>query len=368
MRDLNIQDVKDIIMGCTVLGTGGGGDPAIGLSLLEEDFKAGRKFTLVGLDEMPDDEYIASPYVCGSISPESQEEIEKYKDLPVMDQPTPVIAYQKLQEYMNRPFYGVISTELGGANTAYTLHIGAMLGKKIIDGDFAGRSVPAVQHNTCNIFDIPMTPFAIATKFGDSAIFTNIVDEQRAEALIRALSVESQNNIGVVDHPATGATLRHCVVPQAITTALQVGRILREEVSSGKDPTDRLVEEMNGKDLFHGIVTAASWDTVGGYTEGDVFLYGTEHNVGEEYHIWFQNENIISWRNGNIDVTVPDLICVLDDKGVPVTNPNCFPGQKLRIFALPAPVLWTTKKGLELFGPKSFGFDIEYEGIHERRT
>ena len=55
---------------------------------------------------------------------------------------------------------------------------------------------------------------------------------------------------------------------------------------------------------------------------------------------------------------------MLDEKGLPVTNPNCFKGQKLRVFALPAPELWKTQKGLELFGPKSFGFEVEYEGIH----
>ena len=60
MRELSVQDVKDIIMGCTVLGTGGGGDPEIGLKLLEDDFKNGRKFILADLDEIPDDEYVAS--------------------------------------------------------------------------------------------------------------------------------------------------------------------------------------------------------------------------------------------------------------------------------------------------------------------
>ena len=364
MRELSVQDVKDIIMGCTVLGTGGGGDPEIGLKLLEDDFKNGRKFILADLDEIPDDGYVASPYVCGSVSPDTEEEIKKYKDFTVKENPTPMIAYQKLEEYMGKPFYGVISTELGGANTAYTLHIGAMMGKKIVDGDFAGRSVPAIQHNTCNIFNIPMTPFAIATKFGDSAIFTDVVDEKRAETLIRALSVESQNNIGVVDHPTVGATLRNSVVPDAITMAQNVGRIVREERCEGKDPTERLVKEMNGKDLFCGVVKDTKWNTVGGYTEGDIYISGIENNIEDEYRIWFQNENIVSWKNGIIDVTVPDLICMLDEKGLPVTNPNCFKGQKLRVFALPAPELWKTQKGLELFGPKSFGFEVEYEGIH----
>ena len=83
--------------------------------------------------------------------------------------------------------------------------------------------------------------------------------------------------------------------------------------------------------------------------------------------VWFKNEHIISYRDGEVDVTVPDLICVLDTDGVPVTNPFYEKGQGLVVFALPAPEQWTTQKGLEVFGPKSFGFDMEYVPFTEKQ-
>lgn len=363
MRNLSIQDIKDIITGCTLLGTGGGGDPQIGLDVLEDDFNNQRTFALVSLEEVPDEAYVASPYVCGSISPETEEEAKKYERFNTLDMPTPAIAYEKLQEYVGEDFYGVISTELGGANTAYALHIGALLGKKIVDGDFAGRSVPGVQHNTCNIFNIPMTPFAVASKFGDAAIFTDIVDENRAEDLIRALSVASQNNIGVVDHPMRGKILKKSVIPNAISTALKVGQLIRISNENNEHPMKNIISEFDGKELFIGAVESIEWDTVGGYTEGNVVLRGEENYLGESYKIWFQNENIISWRNDKADVTVPDLICVMDESGKPVTNPNFKESQKVYVFALPSPELWKSEKGIELLGPGSFGFEVEYEPI-----
>jgi DUF917 family protein len=70
MRILKEQDLADLITGCAILGTGGGGSPKRGLELIQRDLRAGREFRLIGLEEVPDDALIASPYMCGSISPE----------------------------------------------------------------------------------------------------------------------------------------------------------------------------------------------------------------------------------------------------------------------------------------------------------
>lgn len=57
---------------------------------------------------------------------------------------------------------------------------------------------------------------------------------------------------------------------------------------------------------------------------------------------------------------------IIDADGVPVTNPFYEKGQRLVIFALPAPVEWTTARGLEVFGPESFGFEMKYTPFGER--
>ena len=65
-------------------------------------------------------------------------------------------------------------------------------------------------------------------------------------------------------------------------------------------------------------------------------------------------------RNGKVDVSCPDLICVIDEEGNPVTNPHARAGQKLTIFALPAAAIWKTEDGVDVFGPRSFGFHFDY--------
>lgn len=360
MKKLSKQDVIDIIYGCTVLGTGGGGSLESGLALVAGDLEAGREFILVELDEVPDDAYVACPYVCGSVSPFTPEEEEKYAGLPSMDVTEAMRALQAMEEYLGRPFFGIISTELGGENTADAFHVAAMTGKSIINADPAGRSVPELQHSTFYINNVPINPIAVATPFGDTAIINNVVDDFRAEALVRSMACVSKNMIGVVDHPTTGAVLKRAVIPKAITYALEVGRALRLANEAGKDPAEAIINAGGGKLLFKGVVTDFTWDTVGGFTIGDVKLNGKDKFKDHTYRVWFKNEHIISYKDGAIDVTVPDLICVLDGNGVPITNPYYEKDMELTVFALPAPKEWTTERGLKVFGPRAFGFDADY--------
>lgn len=366
MKTLTKQDVIDVIYGCTVLGTGGGGSLEGGLEIIEEDFKAGREFILADLNEIPDEEIVAVPYVCGSISPLTEEEELEYAGLPQMDVTEAMKSFQTLEEYFGKPFYGVISTELGGENTADAFHVAALLGKPIVDADPAGRSVPELQHSTFYLNDVPITPMAVATPFGDTAILNNVVNDLRAEALVRSMACVSKNIMGVTDHPTTGRVLKKSVIPGAISYALDIGRALRLANESNRDPAQAIVDIAGGKILFKGKVKEHSWETIDGFTVGDVSVTGEDAFSGHEYKVWFKNEHLISYLDGEVDITVPDLICVIDANGVPVTNPYYEKGQELIIFALPAPKEWTTEKGLEVFGPRSFGFDMDYVSFKEK--
>ena len=75
MRKLDLQTLEDILKGCTILGTGGGGSFEWGIETVKRDLEDGKTFRLIGLDEVPDDALVASPYYCGAIKP-SDEEME----------------------------------------------------------------------------------------------------------------------------------------------------------------------------------------------------------------------------------------------------------------------------------------------------
>ncbi len=361
MKIFTKQNIIDLLYGCTVLGTGGGGGLEEGLEMMEEDFQAGRELKVVDVAEIPDDAYIATPYGCGAPTPaEGYELPEQYKRLPRYEGSPAIRAFQKLEEFMGKKFYAVSSTELGGLNTAEALHIACMLGIPIADADPAGRSVPELQHSTYYIKKVPIAPMGLATEFGDVAVLSEVYDDLRAEDLVRAMAVASNDLIGVADHPTTGKIYRESVIVGALSYALRVGELLREAKENGTNAAELIASKENGKVLFKGTVTAVPWETIDGFNIGEIQLSGLETFANDTYRIWYKNENLISYKNDVIDVTCPDLICVFDKDGNPVTNPDAKVGMEVTVIALPAPAIWQTKEGLECFGPKSFGFDVEY--------
>lgn len=367
MQKLTRQDLYDILYGCTILGTGGGGNLNKGLSLIDKALDAGKEFVLVGLDEVPDDALIACPYICGSISPLGEEEERKYAGLPRISEEPPLRAFKALEKYLGVEFYGVISTELGGANTAQAFYVAASLGRYIVDADPAGRSVPELQHSTFYVNEININPMAVANEFGDVAILTDVVDDFRAEALVRAMAVASKNSIGVADHVATGSRLKGAVIPGAISYALKIGRAHREAKDQSKDVALEIARAGGGFPLFAGKVNDFSWRDEDGFTFGDTYIEGEGDYSGSTYRIWFKNENIITWRDGQIDVTVPDLVCVFNtDRKEPVINPHYETGIRVSVIGLPGPKEWRTEKGLKVFGPRHFGYDIEYLPIEKK--
>ena len=362
MKELGRQDLVEILYGCAILGTGGGGSLVDGIAMIDEALSQDKKFVLADFDELDPEALVGTPYGCGAISPLTEEERKKYERLPRAKENYFTLATKQAEEFMRKPMAAVISTELGGHNTATAFYVGAMTGKYIVDGDPAGRSVPALQHSTYYLHDVPMCPISVMNQFGEGAIFTSIVDDCRAEDLVRALAVVSQNNIAVVDHINTVANLKDTVIRGAITDAWKIGRAFLDAKASGGALADAVIEAGAGKKMFAGTVTKSEFETRDGYTFGDTFIEGTGECAGHTLRIWYQNENIMSWLDGEIFVTVPDLVCVIDeDNREPQLNPYARVGEKVSVVALPAPAEWTTPRGLEVFGPKFFGYDIEYK-------
>jgi uncharacterized protein len=366
MKELTRQEICEILYGCTILGTGGGGLLAEGLELVDKAFAQGKKFILANLDEIPDEDFIVTSYYCGSISPETEEIREKYSGLPIVDIEPAVLAVQAMEKYLGKEINGVISSELGGSNTAVAFYTAAFLGKYIVDGDAAGRAVPDLQLSTYYINGLPIAPISTATIFGDTAIITEVVNDFRAEALIRAMGVASKDQIAIADHLAQAKQLRKAVIPGAISHAHKIGKAYNDARIKKIDIAQSVADAGEGKIIFRGILKDFDWNTTEGFTVGEVLIDGIENYIDNECKVWFKNENILSWLNNDAYVTAPDLICMFNmDSGEPIANPYYWKGMRIIVIALPAPKEWTTERGLEVFSPRSFGFDIDYTPMWE---
>ena len=361
MRTLNREDLVNILYGAAILGTGGGGSLTEGIELIDEALAAGKTFRLASFDDLAPEDLIGTPYGCGAISPLTEAERKKYARLPEAQENFYILCMKQMEAYMGKELKAVISTELGGHNTATALYCGAMADKLIVDGDPAGRSVPGLQHSTYYLHNVPMCPISVMNKFGEGAVVTSVFDDERAEDPVRALAVVSQNIVAVMDHVNTAEVLKNAVIRGAISQSEAIGKAFLTAKAQGGDFVSAVTEAGKGKPMFRGVVTKSTYETRDGFTFGDTEIRGAGEYAGHTLRVWYQNENIISWLDGEIFVTVPDLICLFDlDEKMPQLNPYAREGENVAVIALPAPNEWTTQRGLEIFGPRFFGYDVDY--------
>lgn len=361
MKKLTRHDLEDILFGAVILGTGGGGELSEGLALIDDALSKGKEFVMVSLDEAPQDALICTPYMLGAISALPKDQEKQYERLPRIAEPSILAAYRRFEDYLGKRFYGTISCELGGSNTAIAFYAAAMSGAYIIDADPAGRAVPEITHSTYYINSLPAAPIVMANEFGEALICENVLDDARAEHIVRALSMVSRNDIAAIDHALEIKEIREAVIPGAITMAMNMGKTWRTAIDSGADIPSAIADEGAGFVAFRGTVEACDWQTVDGFTIGNVAIAGKAAFADDQYKIWLKNENMIGRLNGEVHATIPDLICMIDtDTGKPVTNPNYEVGQNVAIVILPAPEAFTSPKGLSAFGPEYLGLKAPY--------
>ena len=364
MKMLSRQDLTDILYGCAILGTGGGGELDEGLQYIDSALAQGKEFRLVSVDDVPAGSKVCTPYLLGAISALPEHEEKQYTRLPRTSEPAIMTAFKRLQDYSGSEFYGTICCELGGSNTAISFYVAAMTDGHIIDADPAGRAVPEITHSTYYFNGLPAAPIITANEFGECFICENVMDDMRAEQIVRALAMVSRNDIAAIDHALAIEEIADSVIKGSISKALELGRVFRESKRDKLDLAAEIARHGGGDVSFRGVISAAEFRTEAGFTLGDIYINGSGEHQGSEYHIQVKNENMLGWLNGEIQVTIPDLICLLDlDKGEPLTNPNPVEGMNVAVILLPAPKEFTTSKGLSAFGPAYMGLDISYKPV-----
>jgi DUF917 family protein len=358
MFTLETSDViEDLVVGTTIFGTGGGGSPQTGRTLLESDLKAGLKLRVASLKEISDDALIVSPYSVASVAPNAQSN----KKVTILD---PFSVGLKLMErHFKRKVAATVATELGGGNTAAALHVAAQLGIPIIDGDLLGRAGPELHQSTTHIFDVAMSPSAIVSETGNVVFIEQYADIDDYEALARYVSILAGAHAAVIDTPLTKAEAMKIVIGGTISKSLAVGRTVRESKQNGLDPVEGVRKALGGWIIFRGAVDKYEWKNEKGFLIGNANLTGTGDFRGQSFRSWIKNEHILAWLDSKPIVMPPDLIIFLDEKGYPVTNSALKLGLEVSVLAAKAPEVWRSQRGLRFFGPRRFGFDYEYAPV-----
>ena len=367
MRTLSEQEVVDLFVGSCIQATRGAGSESY-IRRAKQALAEGKEFKLISVKDLPDDWMVVAP--CGVGGGGAWEYVTdriREQNLPSVSN-TNLKAINLLSEYIGKEFKAVIRGEPAGATfTAFST--AAEMGVPVVDACICGRCVPEIQQQIPWVVGIPSTPAALFTRWGDEIIIKRAVDDYRSEDLARAVAVASGGGVSFAMCPMSGKEVKRGVIPGNISEAILLGRTVREAREQGNDPIAALVEVTNGYKLFHGVVTKSEQRGERGFSWADVEMKGINEYEGHTYKVFVKNENIVSWFDGEVDVTSPDYIYNLNpETGEAITGGGLggYPMEReIVMVGVPAHPMWRTEKGIEVLGPRHFGFDFDYIPIEE---
>ncbi|MBI3733115.1 MAG: DUF917 domain-containing protein [Chloroflexi bacterium] len=366
------QECEDFVRGATFFGVGGGGPPARGNQLLGEQIDAGRVIRWVDISEIDDEAWTVCPFGMGGRPPKGHPTPEELKEAG-LDQPKVSnnlqAAIEALADYMHIKIGAVVPVELGGSNTPGPLIAGMNLGIPTVDGDYTGRAIPEITQITPEIYGKRSWPLASVDRWGNVCIIKEAVGTAMAERIGKLMSRAAFGGCGMAGFLLKGREMKQIIVRDSLSKCLDMGLAIRKALAGGQDPVEAAARQGGGWVLFRGSVTATEWD------ESQPYMYGIGTNriegsgafQGQQFAIWYKNENHITWKGGKPFVTSPDIIAVLDEQsGEPLTNADVIEGRKVAVVGLPAIAGYRSAKGLEVLGPRHFGFDIDYITVEKQ--
>ncbi|WP_034269585.1 DUF917 domain-containing protein [Haloechinothrix halophila] len=360
--EITPDDLGDLARGAALLGTGGGGDPTIGRTLVSEALRRNGPVTVISPDELSDDSLIIPTALIGAPS-------VLVERLPRGTEP--VSALQALERHLGCKATATMPIECGGINSTIPLFVASQLGIPVVDADGMGRAFPELQMETFAIYGVTGSPLAISDEHGHTAILDTGDDNKSLEGWARVLAIKVGGVSYIAEYSMNGAEARRTAIPGTLSLALRLGRTLREARENHRDPAEALSDALtdtlygHGESIFTGKIVDVERRTVEGFTRGTATITGFD--TDSTCTIDFQNEFLVARVDGNTRVVVPDLITVLHlETGEPITAEALRYGQRVRVFAIATPQMMRTPEALNVIGPSAFGLDEEFVPFEQR--
>lgn len=352
---LGLDHIDDLARGAALLGTGGGGDPYIGKLLAGQALREHGEVQIVSLSEVPDDASLMTVAMMGAPTVM----VEK---LPSLDEV--VAPVRAVEAFTGRPMTHVLCAEVGGVNSTIPIAAAAALGLPLVDADGMGRAFPELQMVIPTLYGVSASPFGFADEKGNSGVLQT-ASNLWTERIARVAAVEMGCSIMISGFAMDGALARQALVADTLTLATRVGHAIADARLAHTDPVAAAVSVLGGRELFDGKVVDVERATTTGFARGRARIEGDG-----ALELSFQNEHLMATRDGEVLVTTPDLIMVVDgETGEPITTEALRYGQRVRVLAAPSDPRWHSPEGLALAGPGYFGYDtpsVRFDGTRER--
>lgn len=328
------------------MGSGGGGDPTIGMLMAREAILSRGPVPLVDLDDLPADGLIMP---CGYVG-------------------APTVLIEKLQNggegrrlleevesLWGRPVAAIMPIEIGGCNGFVPLAWAARLGLPYVDADGMGRAFPTMPQMTMNLAGVPSSPCVVVDERMNTLVI-RAANVGWTERLLRNAMSTWGSAAGAL-YVMTAGTARTATIRGSVSRALNLGAAV---LCSNGDPIAAILSELGAVELIRGKVVDVARETSGGFVRGSAVVEDTG-GEGRLLRLEIQNEFLVALEEGEVRASVPDIITVVDvHTGEVIVTERLRYGQQVSVVAFPIDPVWRTPEGLEVAGPAAFGYEFPY--------
>lgn len=351
LKTVTLNDIEAIALGAGILGTGGGGNPYLGSLHLREVIRQYGNAQVIDPFDLPDDALIPMTGYIGAPTA-SIEKMEQGEEL--------IRAVQVLERHVGRKVDAIGIAEIGGANSISPIIAAIQTGLPVVDADAMGRAFPELQMSVY-FFEggLPVTPLAMVDAGGNSAVIPQTTSALWAERLARTLATSMGATAGLAGFIATGAQIKQYGVHYTLSLAHQIGMRVKQAQHDGEDLPQVIADTLQGKIVLRGKIVDLNRRTTRGFAMGTLTL--TSFDGRDTLYIEFQNEFLIAYLNGEVILTVPDLISIVtEDTGEPISTEVLRYGMRVAVLGIPAARALKTPNALKVIGPPAFGYEVDF--------
>ncbi len=373
--EIGVDDLPALALGAGVLACGGGGNPYYGQLLAREVLGESGPVSVIELDEMqPDSLAILSQTVGAPLVG-----IEKPSGMTAL-----LSGFRAVERSSKASIGAFVAAEVGGGASINPLLLSALTGRPLLDGDGMGRAFPEAQMCTFLIHGlVPGVPLAFSDDHGllfrlprqiaprrNGRRFggTGPVGRLFGVAFERCMRRYCAYKGGIIQVTASldRLSLERSLVRGSIRMAIEIGRAVEAARASGADPVPQVSSIAGGRQLLAGKITDVERRFQGGHDWGVLRIEGLDDDRSRSAEISFKNEFLILRIDGEVALTVPDLITVVErDTGSAVTTELLRPGLRVAVLGLPCTPLYHAPDALRVVEPRAFGYDLPFVRLTE---
>jgi DUF917 family protein len=340
---LTAGDVDALVVGLTLLGSGGGGDP--------HPFRHALRRTLADTELVlhdPADLGDAPVVALGMIGATRvlNEKLPSGEEI--------IRAVRALSRWTGTEPAALMPFEAAGLNGALAVAAAGELGLPLVDADLMGRALPRLDQLTLAVAGGPLCPFAMAEP-GGQLVLIDDAPPAALERVARTVVAQGGGWAGCAIAPAPASRVGADACTGTLARALRLGRAHAGLVR----PTAREVASaLDARVLAAGRTVEIARHPSASFGRAGVAVLD---DGGAVLRVEAENEYLLAVLDGEPVASCPDLLCLLDRRtATPIAVDGLRLGDDVLAVVLPGPPWWrASQERLRRVDPRAFGLDCD---------